>query len=54
MERAIHLQLDRQLTGLRVIASGLAAGGRLTGRLVLDPPPAAWQVYFLDRDDDLG
>jgi len=51
LEREIHLQLDRQMQGLRVIASGLAAGSRLQARLTLEEPPETWKVYFL-RDDD--
>ena len=50
LQRGIHSQLNRQLTGLRVIASGLAPGSRLTGRLELDAP-ATWASYFLADDD---
>ena len=50
LQRGIHAQLNRQLTGLRVIASGLAPGSRLTGRLELDAP-ATWVSYFLADDD---
>ncbi len=47
----IHRQLDAQLPGLRVIASGLPAGARLTGSLVLDRPAAGWASYFLAEGD---
>jgi arylsulfatase A-like enzyme len=51
LQPLIHRQLDRQLPGLRVIASGLPAGSRLQGSLVLDRPPSRWRSYFLAADD---
>ena len=50
LQRGIHGRLDRQLNGLRVIASGLAPGSRLTGRLEIDPS-APWVSYFLADAD---
>ncbi len=51
LQSIIDRQLDRQLPGLRVIASGLPAASRLRGSLVLDRPPARWTSYFLAEDD---
>jgi arylsulfatase A-like enzyme len=51
LQPLVHRQLDRQLPGLRVIASGLPAGSRLRGSLVLDRPPVRWRSYFLAMDD---
>ncbi len=51
LQRGLHGQLNRQLSGLRVIASGLDPGSRLTGRLELEAPPAAWISYFLADAD---
>jgi arylsulfatase A-like enzyme len=51
LQRIIHRQLDRQLPGLRVMASGLPAGARLAGSLVLDRPPSRWLSYFLAESD---
>jgi arylsulfatase len=51
LQPVIHRQLDRQLPGLRVFASGLASGTRLRGSLTLDRPPTEWFPYFLAADD---
>ncbi len=51
LQRGIHDRLNRQMTGLRVIASGLAPGSRLSGRLELEESPAAWISYFLAGAD---
>ncbi|HEX9944696.1 MAG TPA: sulfatase [Thermoanaerobaculia bacterium] len=51
LQPIVQRQLDRQLPGLRVLASGLPAGSRLQGSLVLDRPPARWVSYFLAADD---
>jgi arylsulfatase A-like enzyme len=51
LEPIIHRQLERHLPGLRVIASGLPAGSRLQGRIVLDRPPSRWLPYFLAEED---
>jgi arylsulfatase A-like enzyme len=51
LQPVIHRQLDRQLPGLRVFASGLAPGARLRGSLTLDRPPTEWFPYFLAADD---
>jgi arylsulfatase A-like enzyme len=51
LQPVIHRRLDRQLSGLRVIASGLPAGSRLAGSLVLDRAPSRWVSYFLTEDD---
>jgi arylsulfatase A-like enzyme len=47
----IHQHLDRALPGLRVMASGLAAGEHLSGRIVFAEPPADWHPYFLAAGD---
>ena len=51
LQRGIHGRLDRQMSGLRVIASGLSPGSRLTGRIELTPVPAGWVSYFLADAD---
>lgn len=51
LQPVIHRQLDRQLPGLRVFASGLPSGGRLRGSLTLDRPPKEWFPYFLAAGD---
>ena len=51
LQPLIDHQLDRQLPGLRVIASGLPAGSHLRGTLALDRPPSRWVSYFLAEDD---
>ncbi|HVR98028.1 MAG TPA: sulfatase, partial [Thermoanaerobaculia bacterium] len=47
----IHRQLDRQVPGLRLMASGLPGGSRLEGEIDLDRAPARWRPYFLGEDD---
>ncbi|RPH57837.1 hypothetical protein EHM82_00365 [bacterium] len=51
LQPVIHRQLDRQLPGLRVFASGLPSGSRLRGSLTLDRPPTEWFPYFLAAGD---
>lgn len=51
LQPLIHRQLDRFLPGLRVFASGLPAGSRLEGTIVLDRPATRWDSYFLAEDD---
>jgi hypothetical protein len=51
LQPVVHRQLDRQLPGLRVLASGLPAGSRLQGSIVLDRPPSRWSSWFLAEDD---
>ncbi len=51
LQPIIDRQLDRQLPGLRVIASGLPPSSRLQGSIVLDRPPSGWVSYFLADDD---
>jgi hypothetical protein len=51
LQPVIHRQLDRELPGLRVLASGFPAGSRVQGSLTLDRPPARWDSYFLAEDD---
>ena len=51
LQPAIHRQLDRELPGLRVLASGFPAGSRVQGSITLDRPPARWDSYFLAEDD---
>lgn len=51
LQPLIHRQLDRQIAGLRVMASGFPAGSRLQGSIVLARPPARWVSYFLAEDD---
>src|SRR4029077_192609 len=45
----IHGQLGRELPGLWVIASG--GGGRLSGSILFERPPAGWMPYFLAPGD---
>ncbi|MFL6196224.1 MAG: sulfatase [Thermoanaerobaculia bacterium] len=51
LQPVIHRQLDRELPGLRVIASGFQAGSRVEGSLTLDRAPARWISYFLAEPD---
>jgi arylsulfatase A-like enzyme len=51
LQPILHRQLDRQLPGLRVVASGLPAGARARGTIVLERPPTRWESYFLAPDD---
>jgi arylsulfatase len=51
LQPVIHRQLDRQLPGLRVVASGLPAGSRLRGSITLERAPARLLSYFLAEDD---
>ncbi len=51
LQPIIDRQLDRQLPGLRVIASGLPPASRLRGSIVLDRPPSGWVSYFLGDED---
>ncbi len=51
LQPLIHHQLDRQMPGLRVFASGFPAGSRLQGSIVLARPPARWGSYFLAEED---
>ena len=51
LQSLIHRQLDRQMPGLRVLASGFPPGSRLQGSIVLARPPARWVSYFLAEDD---
>jgi arylsulfatase A-like enzyme len=51
LQPVIHRQLDRQLPGLRVFASGLPPGARLRGSLILERPPTEWIPCFLGGDD---
>jgi arylsulfatase A-like enzyme len=51
LQPIIHRQLDRQMPGLRVFASGFPAGSRVQGSVVLDRPAAHWVSYFLAEDD---
>ncbi|HZI64490.1 MAG TPA: sulfatase, partial [Thermoanaerobaculia bacterium] len=47
----VHRQLDRQLPGVRVMASGVPAGARLGGTIRFDRPPSRWVGYFLADGD---
>ncbi len=51
LQPVIHRQLDRELAGLRVFASGFPAGSRVQGSLTLDRPPTRWDSYFLAEGD---
>ncbi len=50
-ERAILRQLDRELSGMRVILSGLPVGRRVSGSIEFDTPPVRWSSYFLGDTD---
>jgi arylsulfatase A-like enzyme len=47
----VHRQLDRQLPGIRVVASGVPEGARLDGTIRFDQPPSRWVGYFLADGD---
>jgi hypothetical protein len=51
LQPVIHRQLDRELPGLRVFATGFPAGARLQGALTLDRPATGWDSYFLAEGD---
>lgn len=51
LEPIIHRQLDREMPGLRVMASGLPAASRLRGSILLERPPSRWVSYFLAEND---
>jgi len=51
LQPVIHRQLDRELPGLRVFATGFPAGARLQGTLTLDRPATGWDSYFLAEGD---
>ncbi len=51
LEPVIAEHLDRALPGLKILASGLPAGSRLSGRIVLQDPAAEWHPYFLAPAD---
>jgi arylsulfatase A-like enzyme len=51
LQDAIHRQLDRRLSGLRVMLAGAPPGARVRGRLVCERPPEGWSSYFLADAD---
>ena len=51
LQPVIHRQLDRELPGLRVFATGFPVGARIAGSLTLDRPAAGWDSYFLAEGD---
>jgi arylsulfatase A-like enzyme len=51
LQPIVHRQLDRELPGLRVFASGFPAGSRIQGAIALDRPPVRWDSYFLAEGD---
>ena len=51
LQPIIHRQLNRELPGLRVFASGFPAGSRVQGSIALDRPPSGWDSYFLAEGD---
>jgi len=53
-EHAILRQLDRELSGMRVILSGLPAGKRVSGSIDFDTPPVRWSSYFLGDTDHVS
>lgn len=46
-----YRQLDRQLPGVRLMASGLPPGTRVNGTIRFDRPLERWRPYFLDQRD---
>ncbi len=53
LQPLIHRQLDRELPGLRILASGVPAGARLDGTIRFERPPARWSPYFLGDEDTI-
>ena len=51
LARPIHEQLDGQIEGLRLVATGLGPGARLEVELELGGPPRGWWPYFLSERD---
>jgi arylsulfatase A-like enzyme len=51
LQPIVHRQLDRELPGLRVFATGFPAGSRVQGSLILARPPTRWDSYFLAEGD---
>jgi arylsulfatase A-like enzyme len=51
LQPLIHHRLDRELPGLRLLASGLPAGSILDGTIRFERPPARWTPYFLGEGD---
>lgn len=51
LQPIVHRQLDRELPGLRVFATGFPAGSRLQGSIVLDRSLARWDSCFLADGD---
>jgi arylsulfatase A-like enzyme len=51
LQPIIHRQLDRELPGLRVFASGFPAGARVRGTITLERPAAGLDSYFLAESD---
>jgi len=54
LEPALHHRLDHTLPGLRLIASDLPPGARLSGRIAFAGPVLAWHPYFLSPDDRIS
>lgn len=50
---AIHIQLDRELPGLKVMLDQAPAGSRVTGRMVVATAPEGWEPYFLAAGDEV-
>ena len=51
LQPLLDYQLDRELSGLHVVASGLPAGCRCRATVELAAPPAGWIPYFLADQD---
>ena len=54
LQPVIDRQLDRELAGLRLIASGLPAGAFLDGTIRFERPPLRWMPYFLSDSDAIA
>ncbi len=55
LEAAVVQPLDRSLSGMRLMASGLPAGSRLDVRILFDAPPErdSWLPLFLSAADEV-
>jgi arylsulfatase A-like enzyme len=53
LQTLIHRRYDRELAGLRVMASDLPAGAILDGTIRFERPPARVSPYFLGEQDSI-
>jgi arylsulfatase A-like enzyme len=51
LQPLIHHRLEAELAGARLMVSGLPAGSRLDGTILLERAPQRWAPYFLGESD---